>query len=195
MGRSGAVNVRTELAGFRRRLHSRDLLVGALLTIPDPAVASILGRSGFDFVVVDAEHGAFTLTTMRACLDALAAGPAATVARLAGHDPVPIKQALDLGFDAVQIPSVSTAEEAAAAVRASRLAPGGARGLGLGRASGYGSDLGRYLRESDRSTGVLVMIEDVTGVENAAPIAPWTAWTGSSSARSTSRRASPSPGR
>jgi 2-keto-3-deoxy-L-rhamnonate aldolase RhmA len=161
----------TELAGFRQRLRSGDLLVGALLSIPDPAVATILGRGGFDFVVVDGEHGPFTLTSLRACVEALEPTPAAIVVRPAWNDPVLIKQTLELGVDAIQVPSVRSASEAAAAVRAARFAPDGNRGIGLGRAGGYGADLPRYLRESNAATAVIVMIEDAAGAADAAEIA------------------------
>ncbi len=160
-----------QLTGFRRRINSGELLVGAMLSIPDPAAASILGRSGFDFVVADAEHGPFTLTSLRACIEALEPTPAATIVRPASNDPVLIKQTLELGIDGVQLPTVSSAAEAEAAVRASRFAPEGERGIGLGRGSGYGADLSRYLRESNARTAVLVMIEDATGVANAREIA------------------------
>jgi 4-hydroxy-2-oxoheptanedioate aldolase len=161
----------TTRTGLRARLHSGDLLVGALLGIPDPAVATILGRSGFDFVLVDAEHGPFTLTTLGACVEALAPTPAATIVRPAGNDPVLIKQMLELGVDAIQVPSVSSVEEAGAAVRAARFPPEGIRGVGLGRGSGYGTDFPRYLREANESTAVIVMIETAAGAAAAAEIA------------------------
>ena len=146
-------------------------MLGALLAIPDPAVASILARSGFDFVVVDAEHAAFTLESMRSCVEAVQAAPAAAIVRIAGNDPVLIKQALDLGVDAVQVPNVYSAEEAVAAVRASRFAPEGVRGIGLGRASGYGSDMAGFLRDANARTAVIVMIEQAEGVADAEAIA------------------------
>src|SRR3954452_8522760 len=96
----------SEVSGFRLRLRRGERLFGALLSLPDPAVAGILGRCGFDFVVADAEHGAFTLESLRACVEAVEASPAATIVRVAANDPVLIKQALDLGIDAVQVPTV-----------------------------------------------------------------------------------------
>jgi 2-keto-3-deoxy-L-rhamnonate aldolase RhmA len=161
----------TTLTGLRARLHSGDLLVGALLGIPDPAVATILGLSGFDFVLVDAEHGPFTLTSLRACVEALGPTPAATIVRPAGNDPTLIKQMLELGVDGIQVPTVASAEEAAAAVQAARFAPDGHRGVGLGRWSDYGADLPRRLREANASTAVIVMIENTGGADAAAEIA------------------------
>ena len=160
-----------ELAGLRKLLSTPGPVYNAILTIPDPGVAAILGWSGFHYVVIDAEHAPFTLESMRACVDALAASPAASVIRLAANDPVHIKQAVDLGVDGVQVPSVRDGEAAAAAVRGARYSPAGSRGVGMGHAARYGSNLEEYLGAANARVAVLAMIEDRAGVENAAQIA------------------------
>jgi 2-keto-3-deoxy-L-rhamnonate aldolase RhmA len=159
------------LAGLRELLHRPGPVYNAILAIPDPGVAAILGWSGFDYVVIDAEHAPFTLASMRSCVDALAASPAASVIRVAANDPVHLKQALDAGADGVQVPTVRTAQEAAAAVRGSRYSPEGARGVGLGHAARYGANSAEYLAGANARVAVLVMIEDAGGVEHAAQIA------------------------
>ena len=159
------------LTGFRARLHSGDLLLGALMSIPDPALAAIMGHAGFDFVVVDGEHGPFTLDSLRACVEALEPTPAAAIVRPAANDPVLIKQVLELGIDGVQPPSIASAAEAAAAVRGARFPPEGKRGIGVGRWSAYGTGLPGRLHEANARTAVIAMIEDADGVENAAGIA------------------------
>jgi 2-keto-3-deoxy-L-rhamnonate aldolase RhmA len=158
-------------AGLRARLRSGELLVGAALSIPDPALAAVLGQSGFDFLVVDGEHGPFTLDSLRVCVEALEPTPAATIVRVAGNDPVLIKQTLELGVDGIQVPGVTSAAEAAAAVRACRFPPEGARGIGLGRWSRYGTRLRHALEEGNARTAAIVMIEDAGGVAAASDIA------------------------
>jgi 2-keto-3-deoxy-L-rhamnonate aldolase RhmA len=159
------------LTGLRELLANPGPVYNAILTIPDPGVAAILGWSGFHYIVIDAEHAPFTLESMRSCVDALAASPAAAVVRIAANDPTLIKQALDLGVDGVQVPSVRDADGAAAAVSASRYSPAGTRGVGLGHASRYGSNIEEYLSQANTKVAVLAMIEDRAGVENAASIA------------------------
>jgi 2-keto-3-deoxy-L-rhamnonate aldolase RhmA len=159
------------LAGLREILGSPGPVYSAILTIPDPGVAAILGWSGFHYVVIDAEHAPFTLDSMRSCVDALASSPAASVIRVAANDPSYLKQALDLGVDGVQVPSVRDAADAAAAVSASRYSPAGTRGVGMGHATRYGSNLEDYLEVANARVAVLAMIEDSAGVENAAEIA------------------------
>jgi 2-keto-3-deoxy-L-rhamnonate aldolase RhmA len=159
------------LAGLRKVLAEPGPVYSAILTIPDPGVAAILGWSGFNYVVIDAEHAPFTLESMRSCVDALAASPAASVIRVVANDPAHLKQALDVGADGVQVPSVRGADEAAAAVSGSRYSPAGTRGVGLGHAARYGANVEEYLREANARVAVLAMIEDRYGVENAAEIA------------------------
>jgi 2-keto-3-deoxy-L-rhamnonate aldolase RhmA len=160
-----------DLAGLRRRLREPEPLAGALLSLPEPGLATILGASGFDYVVVDAEHGPFTVTTLRAVLEALAATPAYAIVRVSANDATVIKTTLELGVDGIQVPGVSSADEAAAAVGASRYAPEGERGIGVGRSTRYGLDLPDYLHEANARTAVLAMIEDAAGVAHVEEIA------------------------
>jgi len=159
------------LAGLREVLKRPGPVYSAILTIPDPGVAAILGWSGFHYVVIDAEHAPLTLESMRACVDALAPSPAASVIRVAANDPTHLKQALDVGADGVQVPSVRDAAGAAAAVSASRYSPEGTRGVGLGHAARYGANVEDYLASANARLAVLAMIEDAAGVEHAAEIA------------------------
>jgi 2-keto-3-deoxy-L-rhamnonate aldolase RhmA len=159
------------LTGLRARIREPRPLTGAMLTVPDPSVAAILGRAGFDFVVIDAEHAPFTVDSLGACILALDPTPAHVIVRVAANDITYIKQALELGADGVQVPNVSTGEQAAAAVRASRYSPEGARGVGIARSTGWGADITRTVAEANAQIAVLVMIEDVDGVANAAAIA------------------------
>lgn len=158
-------------AGLRDRLKGTGPAFGAIQTIPDAGVTAILGASGFDLVVIDCEHGPFSPGSVRSCVDALAATPAAAVIRVAANDPVLIRQALDLGAEGILVPMVGDAAAAAAAVEASRYPPAGTRGIGGGHATRYGTSLERYLSEASHSIAVLVTIETAAGVENAKDIA------------------------
>lgn len=161
----------TALSGLRGRLHSPGALFFAHMAIPEPAVATILGYSGVDFVMVDAEHGPFTLSSMRACVAAVQATRANVVVRTASSDRVEIRQLLDLGADGVIVPHIESAEQARAVVAASRYPPDGTRGVGSARANRYGLDLAACLEGANSSVAVMVIIESRRGVDNAAGIA------------------------
>jgi 4-hydroxy-2-oxoheptanedioate aldolase len=112
--------ISTEPANLREILSRRLPVLCSFTTIPDPGVVMILGASGFDLVVLDAEHGPFTRTSARACVDALARTPAKAVMRIVANEPARTKEVLDLGVDGILVPMVGSAEDAAAAVDAAR---------------------------------------------------------------------------
>jgi 4-hydroxy-2-oxoheptanedioate aldolase len=130
---------------LRSRLHEPGPLFFGLMTIPDPAVAAVLGSSGIDLVILDAEHGPYTPSSLRACAKALKATPADTAVRTASADAAEIRQVVDLGIGVI-VPHIESAEEAEAVVAAARRSP-------------------------DSSIAVMVIIESRRGVENAAEIA------------------------
>jgi len=161
----------SEYIGLREILHRPDPVLNAFVSIPDPGLAAIVGWSGFEFVVLDAEHAPFSTDSLRHCIDALAPTPAKTVIRIAANEPALIMQALDLGVDGVQVPKIADGAEAAAAASACRYSPEGSRGVGAGHASRYGTGREEYRATANAKIALLAMIETLEGVENAEEIA------------------------
>ncbi|MFO1141286.1 MAG: aldolase/citrate lyase family protein [Amaricoccus sp.] len=149
------------------------LRIGCWLELPSPEIAEITAAAGYDFAVLDVEHGAIGIETLGRMLAAFAASPTATVVRVPEAGEGWIKHALDAGAGAVMVPRV---EDAATAARLSAFAtygPAGRRGEGLGvaRASRWGREPGAY-RDRWRATGGLVLqIESPAGLAAAAAIA------------------------
>jgi 2-dehydro-3-deoxyglucarate aldolase/4-hydroxy-2-oxoheptanedioate aldolase len=161
----------TALTGLRARFHEPGSLYSAQMLLPEPAVATILGSAGFDYVMVDAEHGPFTLASLRSCVEAFRSTSAAVVVRTASQSEVEIKQCLDLGIDGVMTPRVESAEEAAAVISAARYPPEGTRGLSRAvRAARYGLDGATYAGGANASIAVLAIVESARGVENVEEI-------------------------
>ncbi len=157
--------------GLRAALQSGRILTCALQSIPDPGISTILGWSGCDYVLLDWEHGPYTLDSLRHCLDALATTPAASAVRVADGNSALIKQVLELGVGGILIPAIGSAEQAQAAVAACRYPPEGIRGTGTGRAGRYGLSTASYRRSANSDTAVMIMVETREGVENADAIA------------------------
>jgi 4-hydroxy-2-oxoheptanedioate aldolase len=157
-------------AGLRARLHQPGPLFFAQTMFAEAALSSILGTCKFDYVMIDAEHGPFTLTTLRACLEALAVTGTPAIVRTASQSEVEIKQVLDLGTDGVMVPRVESTEEARAVVRASRYAPEGIRGVSRAvRAARFGLD-DSYVAQANSRVAVMVIIESTRGLENVEQI-------------------------
>lgn len=138
--------------------------IGLWSGVDDPVAAEIIGRSGFDFVAVDLQHGFASLSSLPRLLHALHHTPSASVVRVAWNRPEDIMRALDLGADAVIVPMVDTAEQAAQAVSASRYAAGGRRSWGpLWTDPRRGSP---DPAEGDARAACVVMIETRQGLDS-----------------------------
>ena len=155
------------------RLAAGDPVVGYWTTFADPAVQELVAGTDFDFVVVDTEHTPLGLETVAGSLRAVDAadGDAAGVVRVPWNDTVRIKRVLDLDPDGVIAPMVSTPDEAAGFVDATRYPPDGTRGIGLGRSAGYGHDVAGQVERDDAGLVRIAQIETESGVESVDEIA------------------------
>ena len=151
-------------------LFSPDTLsVGTLVTLPCAEVAEVLALCGFDWLWIDCEHAPLDALHVQHMVQAVA-GRAACLARLPTSELVGISQMLDAGCDGVIVPQVRTAAQARAAVAACCYPPRGVRGMGLGRASGYGGDLARHLRVANDTVAVVLQLEHAEAIENCEDI-------------------------
>lgn len=150
---------------FRARLKHRQRLIGTMVSLPGAASAEVLAGLGFDWLFIDAEHGAFDTGGLAAILRAVSHKTACLV-RVAEAAETSIKKALDLGAHGVIVPQVNTPELAADVVRWARYAPEGSRGVGFGRAQGYGVTLCDYLASANREIAVIVQAEHAQAVEH-----------------------------
>ncbi|KAJ6807428.1 putative 2-keto-3-deoxy-L-rhamnonate aldolase [Iris pallida] len=157
---------------LKRRLSSGDALYGMFLLSSSPTLAEIAGLAGYDYVVVDAEHGLGSVADSLPCLRALSAARVPSVLRLPDSSPTYAKKALDLGPDAIMFPSVSSAAEAEAAVAACRYPPRGLRGAAhpVVRASGYGTD-DSYLARCEDDLMIILQVESAAAVDSIEEIA------------------------
>lgn len=154
---------------FRKRLKSGELLIGTVVTLASPEVTDILTQVGFDWLFIDAEHAPLEALEMQRLLEG--AGPQTPcVIRVAASEEVPIKKALDIGAAGIIAPMVNSAEQARRVVRLAKYAPVGVRGVGLGRAHGYGLRFGAYVEQANEQTAVIVQAEHADAVEHIETI-------------------------
>lgn len=154
---------------FAERLRRGHRLIGTLVSLPSPEIAEILAGCGFDWLFIDAEHGAFNPHQAQGMLQA--AGGCPCVIRVPSGDEIWLKKALDIGAAGVIVPQVHSAEQARHIVSACKYSPAGTRGVGIGRAHRYGQDFERYLRHANRKTAVILQAESTQAVDNIAEIA------------------------
>jgi 2-keto-3-deoxy-L-rhamnonate aldolase RhmA len=169
-------NTRVNDMNTRRSLHERlstkKALVGFIQTRPYPEVAELAGLCGYDFLLLDDEHGLFTWRDHAHMLQALVGLDIAVMVRLSSVDTRAVGCFMDLGVDGVVAPHVSTAQQAEALAKAMVYPPAGTRGFGAAahRATRYGMDIAAHRKAPRANVSLLVMIESALGVANAREI-------------------------
>src|SRR5213594_2608072 len=154
---------------LKQQLYAGKAAFGVMCTFPSPPVVEMLGYLGFDWILLDNEHGSITVDTAEGCIAAAELTGMAPIVRPVGNKPEIIAPFLDRGAWGVQVPHVNTAEEARAAVDAVKYAPEGRRGIfSGGRPANYGfkGSTGNYAKEANRNTLVCLMLEEVEAIEN-----------------------------
>lgn len=157
-------------APFKARLAAGEILYGTLLTIGSTEVAELLAGAGFDWIFLDAEHGALDPRDVLHLLQAIG-GRTPTLVRVPALDEAWIKRALDAGADGIIVPQVGSAEEAERVVRFAQYPPRGRRGLGTARANRYGLGVAEYLGTVSGRVTVVVQAETSEAVQNIQAIA------------------------
>jgi len=119
----------------KEKLASGQVAVGTFVGIGHPDVTERLSLVGFDWLLLDGEHGPLGFETMQAMMQSIRGDNCSPIVRVQWNDPVVIKRSLDIGAHGVLIPWVNNKEEAEAAVAACKYPPQGIRGCGPRRAA------------------------------------------------------------
>src|SRR5215216_1982592 len=154
---------------LKQQLYAGKAAFGVMCTFPSPPVVEMLGYLGFDWILLDNEHGSITVDSAEACITAAELTGMAPIVRPVGNKPEIIAPFLDRGAWGVQVPHVNTAAEARAAVDAVKYGPEGHRGIfSGGRPAQYGfsGTTGDYAKDANRETLVCLMLEEVEAIEN-----------------------------
>ncbi len=156
---------------FKQGLEADQTLFGLWLGLGETFSAEICAGAGFDWLLIDAEHGPNDLRSILAQLQAIAPYSSQPVVRPPQGDHVLIKQLLETGVQTLLIPMVDTAEQAEGLVKAMRYPPAGIRGVGsaLARASRWGR-IDDYAAQADGQMCLLVQVETKCGYENLEAI-------------------------
>ena len=154
----------------KEQIRTGQVSLGTWISIGHPDVAEILGGLGFDWLLLDMEHGPLSISTVHAMMQAMGGSATQPFVRVATNDAVQIGQVLDAGATGVVVPKVQTADDARGVVRACRYPPAGERGIGARRAAAYGRRFQEYVRDAEAQILIAVQIETVRSVENVEEI-------------------------
>jgi len=151
---------------FRQVLKKQRASIGSWLTIPHPAIAEIMAKSGFDWLVIDMEHSAIDMSTAEEMIRVVNLCGLPALVRVGENNPNLIKRVMDYGASGVIVPMVNTPQQAKEAVDAVKYPPQGTRGVGLYRAQGYGVSFEEYKEWVRRESVVIVQIEHAKALSN-----------------------------
>jgi len=156
---------------LRDRLQNGETILGSWNIIPSADLVEIIGRSGFDFIVIDAEHGPVSMETAANLIRAAECSGMDALIRVPCNDAHLVLRALDIGACGVQVPHVSTKEEARSVVQSAKYHPEGRRGLSpFTRSARYGLGAQGHTERSNSRTLVVLNIEGKEGIENLKEI-------------------------
>lgn len=154
----------------REKLAEGKAVWGVMTSDPSPYSVEALGYAGFDWILLDNEHGFVTVDAIEGAVRACEVTGMTPIVRPIMTRPEFIRPFMDLGAHGVQVPQVETADEAKVAVDAVKYTPLGKRGYGPSRYNrGYTGP--EWVEVSNRETLVCIMIETPLGVRNAEEIA------------------------
>lgn len=151
---------------LRGRIRNGETVFGPFVKLASPQVVEIAGYAGFDFVILDTEHGPLNADDVEGLVRAAEGAGIAPVVRVYENSPALVVRALDVGAQGVLVPHISSREDAGLLAKAARFAPEGERGVcRYVRAARFsGKDRSRYFREANENTLVVAMIEGREGV-------------------------------
>lgn len=151
----------------KTRLRAGGSAFGSLLNFGDPLVAEMMASVGFDWLLVDTEHGPIDVATMATMFATITRYPVAPLVRVHALSEENVKRALDAGAWGVLAPNVRTREEAELLVASCKYPPAGVRSLGAGRfALSFKTDPPTYFARANDEILVIVQIEHHEAVKN-----------------------------
>jgi len=152
----------------KRLLGAGEPALGTFCLGGSPLIAETLGRVGYDFVIVDLQHGESNPGNLLGMLQAVSCTPATPIVRVSANRPVDIQRALDLGAYGLVIPMVNTKAEAEAILQSVRYAPIGSRSWGPIRGCLYGGP--DYFAKVHEELLIVAMLETAEAVQHAREI-------------------------
>jgi 4-hydroxy-2-oxoheptanedioate aldolase len=146
--------------------------VGSFIATNDPLCAQIMANSGFEWVLVDMEHGPVPITALQNAVTAIRTTTSEPFVRAAWNASAAIQTALDCGVSGIMIPMIGTRADAESAVRDARYLPVGERSRGPMRAVlSFGTDFAGYSGAANEEVLVMAQIETAEGMANLEEIA------------------------
>ncbi|MHB1651596.1 MAG: HpcH/HpaI aldolase family protein [Desulfitobacteriaceae bacterium] len=157
---------------LKRLLYQGGTAIGTFVSINSPDLVEIIGMSGFDFVVIDTEHGPLSIESTVGLIRAAELRGITPLTRITEGSEATILRSLDVGAYGIHVPQVNEAKLAKRIVQAAKYFPSGNRGVAMPRAADYGTlNPLEYFQEANEETMIVVHCENKQALDNLEEIA------------------------
>ncbi len=157
---------------FKLKVLSGDAVHGSWVNLGSLVSAEIMGRAGFDWLLIDLEHGAGNDTMMYHQLQVLESTYATPIVRTDELSRPKVQRILDAGAKGIMFPQIQNKEEAELAVNMMYYPPRGIRGMAkMVRATGFGKNADEYIASLDKNLVGVMQIENINALKDIEAIA------------------------
>jgi 4-hydroxy-2-oxoheptanedioate aldolase len=155
---------------FKQELKKGTPKLGIFLNSASPVIAEQLSFGGYDWLLIDMQHGPINFPLLGQMIKAVANGNALSMVRVAGyHDREGIQQALDLGADGILVPYINSRKEAEEALSVCFYPPEGTRSMGYPLRKTFSYGMG-YLEHANKNVVVALQVETASCIDNIEDI-------------------------
>jgi 2-dehydro-3-deoxyglucarate aldolase len=151
---------------LKQKLKNNQLTIGSWIMMGHPMSVEVMALAGFDWLVIDIEHTAIGLESLQSLITTIQANKMKALVRVSKNEEVIIKRVLDIGADGIIVPMVCSKKDALQAIEYAKYPPLGQRGVGLYRASGYGTKFQEYKKWVNEELVIIAQIEHINAVNN-----------------------------
>jgi len=151
---------------LKQKLKNNELTIGSWIMIGHPVSVEVMVLAEFEWLVVDIEHTSIDLQTLENLIRAIQTNNIKALVRVSKNEEVIIKRVLDMGADGIIVPMICSKEDALNAVNYAKYPPIGKRGVGLYRASAYGTKFEEYKKYVNEELVIIAQIEHINAVNN-----------------------------
>lgn len=160
------------MKNLKQRLKNNEVLIGTFLSLGNALSTEIVASAGFDWVLIDLEHGIGSEEDVLHQLQAIEHSPVSAIVRVESHQKQRIHKVLDLGAHGIMCPRINNEFEASQVVQALQYPPNGIRGVAkMVRATGFGANFERYMLDIEKNLLGVIQIETKESLDNLEQIA------------------------
>jgi len=151
---------------LKNKLKNNQLTIGSWIMINSISIVEIMALAKFDWLVIDLEHTSIDLQATENLIRSIQANNMSALVRVEKNEEVIIKRVLDMGADGIVVPMICSKQDAINAVNFAKYPPIGKRGVGLYRASRYGTRFEEYKKWLSEELIIVAQIEHIDAVNN-----------------------------